>query len=416
MQIVGIVAEYNPFHNGHLEQIKIIKKRLKDACIIVILSGSITQRGEIALFDKWVRAKVAVLLGVDLVLELPSVFAVRSAEHFALGAVMLLNNLKIVDYIAFSAENPDEETLSLLAQLSTSRDVQEKIAYLIQKGSSYASAMGIVLSEKANIDSNIIRSPNNILAIEYLKALEKTNSMIKPLILPRIGRAHNSLELGEKIVSSSAIRHIIKNSTIDFAERLHLIKKNMPPQGLDVLRPILASENLPKAENIFLPLIAKLNFTEDKDLKNIYMLEEGLVERLRKYSLTSNNLEELLYLTQSKRYQKSRLRRLFIYLILGIKKEYIVNFDRKGPLYGRILAFNNQGRNLLRKIKKETSFTLINHIAKNISRTNCFKELSCLEKMLTFDIFATDLQSLSLPQKKNLARDFFISPLYIKTK
>ncbi len=190
MKTVGIVAEYNPFHNGHILQIREIRRRFPDARIVVVMSGSFTQRGSVAILDKWTRAASAVRHGVSLVLELPTVFATRSAQYFAGGGVRLLDRLGVIDVLAFGSEYDD---LSLLSRLSKEIDTNETTDTLrkaLREGASYAAA----LTGKAGSDA-VIRHPNVILAVEYLRALKRYDSALMPLPTPRFSASHNDRTL-----------------------------------------------------------------------------------------------------------------------------------------------------------------------------------------------------------------------------
>ena len=188
---VGIIAEYNPFHAGHAYQIAQIKK-ITGAEIVAVMSGSFTQRGEPAILDKWTRAKLAVLGGVDLVLELPFISAVRSAQDFARGGISLLKNLGVVDKLAFGAELADVEKLKLAARVFEKENFTEKLHALMSQGISYAAAVTKILSKITGLDEKILRQPNTILAIEYLRALPEK---ISPLVIERIGAAYDDLTL-----------------------------------------------------------------------------------------------------------------------------------------------------------------------------------------------------------------------------
>ena len=208
MTIVGIITEYNPFHQGHLYQIAQIKKIYPDALIIVVMSGSFTQRAMPAVLDKWTRSEHAIAGGADIILELPFVFACRSAQDFARGAVSLLNRLGIVDILAFGAECPDLNALQNIALSIDSPDFQAKLHANIKQGKSYAEAL--TTASECNSDApNILLKPNNILAIEYLRSLQLINSPMKPLIIQRHGAAYHDKKINQLNASASAIRQTI---------------------------------------------------------------------------------------------------------------------------------------------------------------------------------------------------------------
>ena len=199
---IGIIAEYNPFHFGHVYQISELKKRF-DEEIVVVMSGSFTQRGSPAILDKWTRAKLAILGGVDIVFELPFVFAVRSAENFANGGIKLLKSLGVVDKLAFGAEISDLERLKAAAEVFDGKNFKKKLLEQMTQGKSYAAAVTKILSVQTGLDEKILRQPNTILAIEYLRALPEE---ISPILIKRIGAGYGNLTLQEKFSSASAIR------------------------------------------------------------------------------------------------------------------------------------------------------------------------------------------------------------------
>ena len=199
---VGIIAEYNPFHNGHAHQISEIKK-IYDGEIVAVMSGSFTQRGSPAILDKFTRARLAVLGGCDLVFELPFVDAVRSAQDFARGGIRLLESLGVVDTLAFGAEITDLERLKIAAAAFDEKFFTEDLRRLMAQGISYAAAVTKILSKVTGLDEKLLRQPNTILAIEYLRGLSES---ISPLIIERVGAAYDDLTLSEKFSSASAIR------------------------------------------------------------------------------------------------------------------------------------------------------------------------------------------------------------------
>ncbi|MBR5162514.1 MAG: nucleotidyltransferase family protein, partial [Schwartzia sp.] len=245
MKTVGIIAEYNPFHNGHLLQIREIRRRFPDARIVVVMSGSFTQRGSAAILDKWTRAASAVRHGVSLVLELPTVFATRSAQYFAGGGVRLLDRLGVAETLAFGSEYDD---LSLLSQMAKESDASENTGALraaLCNGESYAAAL------TGNSDpSAVIRQPNVILAVEYLRALTRYAAKLTPLPLPRFAAAHNDRALPSDeaipIASASAIRAaLFKPETHENAFRfvptdVAALLPDNPADTARLLRPILA--------------------------------------------------------------------------------------------------------------------------------------------------------------------------------
>ena len=252
---IGIIAEYNPFHAGHAYQISEIKK-VYGGEIVAVMSGSFTQRGSPTILDKWTRARLAVLGGVDLVLELPFVKAVRSAQDFARGGINLLKNLGVVDKLAFGAEITDLEKLKLAATAFEEKFFATELRRLMSQGISYAAAVTKILSKVTSLDEKILRQPNTILAIEYLRALPEKFS---PLLIERVGAAYDDLTLQEKFSSASAIRAALYENQPQWEK----IAAQVSDETLKALR-----AEKPVDENfLFRPLMTKLLTSRVDELK-----------------------------------------------------------------------------------------------------------------------------------------------------
>ena len=261
---VGIIAEYNPFHLGHAYQIAAVKKICAGE-IIVVMSGSFTQRGTPAILDKWTRARLAILGGADLVIELPFISAVRSAQDFARGGIKLLKSLGVVDTLAFGAEVADLERLKLAAAAFKEKFFTEKLHAQMSQGVSYAAAVTKILSEVTGLDEKLLRQPNTILATEYLRALPET---ISPLLIERVGAAYDDLTLQEKFSSASAIRAAVYSEKPSWEK----ISAQVPAATLTALRAekILVDENF-----LFRPIIAKLLTSRAEELRKIYGMTDA---------------------------------------------------------------------------------------------------------------------------------------------
>ena len=215
-KVLGIIAEYNPFHNGHLYHLEQAKKLTGSSYTVAIMSGNFTQRGSTAIIDKWSRAEIALNCGIDLVLELPTLYATSSAENFADGAVKILNSLKVVDYLAFGAETSDMDILSPIADVLYKEPKAYKLLLSseLKKGISFPKAReNALMLYLGNIRKylNILNNPNNILGLEYMKALKKNNSIIEPVAITRFEAGYNDVSYSGNIASATAIRNIIKN-------------------------------------------------------------------------------------------------------------------------------------------------------------------------------------------------------------
>ncbi len=408
MEITGIIAEYNPFHNGHLYQINKIKKQA-DSLIIAVMSGSFTQRGETAIFDKWQRAETAIKSGCDIVLELPFAFACRSAQDFACGGVTLLNRLGIVNQLAFGAECADLSILQNIALQLDDKSFQKKLHAHIASGLSYAQAISAALDSNNEIAMQI-KQPNNILAIEYLRGLHLLSSDIRPLLIPRQGAGYHEEKINGNLASATAIRHALYRG-----ENLSDLKAVMPPASQELTSQILTSQ-LPIMNRLYLPLQAKLLTSQLSDLQKIYGINEGLENRILDYAKTADSWPELIQAVTTKRYSASRIARTLLYLLMGIDKDSIALFDQTGPLYARLLAVSPQGKTILREIKAQSSLPLITKTSQYLTTTKRREvqtDLTPLEQMLRLDTLATELRQLTC-EIKSPRNDFQQSPIFIR--
>lgn len=396
---VGIIAEYNPFHMGHEHQIAEIKK-FCDEEIIAVMSGSFTQRGSPAILDKWTRARLAVLGGVDLVFELPFVNAVRSAQDFARGGIRLLDSLGVVDKLAFGAEVTDIEKLKLAASVFKEKIFAEELKRLMSTGTSYAAAVTKILSNVTGLDEKFLRQPNTILAIEYLRALPET---ISPLLIKRIGAAYDDLTLHENFSSASAIRAELYKKNPSWEK----ISAQVSTETLNALHTTeLVDENF-----LFRPILFKLLTSRVDELKKIYGMTEGLEFRLLN-ATSAKNFDELIKILVGRRYTASRIRRLLLYLLLNVTAEEVAELD--AATCARVLAFNERGRTLLKKI----SVSIVTKLTKHLNHrdfTERRRQLEPYQKILLLDVLATDLRELLFELPFFKQKDFSTPPQYINS-
>ncbi|MDE5600539.1 MAG: nucleotidyltransferase family protein, partial [Oscillospiraceae bacterium] len=308
MKICGIIAEYNPLHNGHLYHINKVKK-ISDA-IIVIMSGHLMQRGDLAIYDKWSRAKAALICGADIVIELPTTFSCSCAERFSYGAVKLLNDLNCVNMISFGSESGNINELIKVAKLCKEIDGTEHMKYYLKQGYSYPKARQLAIGQK----SSVLNFPNNTLGVEYIKACLKIKSSISFHTIKRLGAQHNS-DIPDKTASASFLR---KNP--------QKLCDYVPNQVLNLYKD---SSQFP--ENL---LFYKLRNKSLSEFSNLPDVTEGLENRLFKASKNSKNLDEFFKLAKTKRYTYSRLRRIAFYSLMDIYKQDLP----KSPEYARVLG------------------------------------------------------------------------------
>lgn len=394
MRSIGIIAEYNPFHNGHAYQIRQLREACPDAGIIVVMSGAITQRGTIAIMDQWQRARLAVTppAGCDLVFELPLLFACRSAQYFADGGVALLTRLGCTD-IAFGAECGDLEQLQRAATTADTAAVQTILHDYLQAGASYASALTAATARQAGLPSELLQEPNNILAIEYLRAIRRQGSSLKPHLIQRQGRAYHDLEL-TPLASAAAIRSELMTGTSDWNQ----LASAVPPHVLNALQQAQAS--LPDMTQLLPAIKLLLARTDSAALQAIYGLHtrEGLENRLRTAARTAATFEGLVHAACSPRHTASHIRRLLIYLLLGLTAETAADQTACGPQYARLLAAGPHGKQLLHELKQLSSIPMITKLTHYLQQP-CFYAPAArrtpLQESLRYDVLAAELAALT---------------------
>lgn len=333
MKKIGIIAEYNPFHNGHLYQINEIKRLFPDSLIIVILSSNFTQKGDISIIDKFKKTDIA-LNYVDLVIELPFVFSTEGADLFAKGSISILKELK-TDYLVFGSESNDIDTLYKLANTQLNNEEFDlKLKYYLDKGFNYPNSLSKALKDITGYE---IKEPNDTLGVTYIKEIIKQKADIIPYSIKRTND-YNSLELKSNIVSASAIRNGIKeNKNID---------KFIPNYKID--NPHFIDEYFS---------LLKYKILTENDLSVYQTVDEGIEFRVKKYIDECNSLEELINKCKTKRYTYNRIKRMFLHILCGFTKEEAKN--NKEIKYIRVLGFNKNGKNYLNKIKKDIKLPIL---------------------------------------------------------
>lgn len=398
MNITGIITEYNPFHNGHLYHLTEAKKNTNCDAVICIMSGNFVQRGGPAIVDKWQRTEMALNNGVDLVIELPTYYAVSSAEFFAKGAVSILNNLGVVNNLFFGSECGDVNKLTTIAK--TLVDEDSKLKYIIKenlaKGETFAKAREkALISYLNNEDLNeILTSSNNILGIEYIKSIIRMNSNIKPFTLKREGSNYNDKILSNSFSSATSIRELLKQKA-----SIESLKDSIPKESYEVLNN-LYDNSYPFVfdEDMFKFIKYKLQ-TNCINFNNLYEIIEGLENKLLKEISSSNSYEEFILNIKSKRYTYSKISRILTHIYIGLDSDSFLNIDDTNNLYARVLGFNKKGREILSLIKRNSSIPLITKIPR-------FSD----NPLLKLDIQATAAYSI-LNNKLNPNSDYLISPL-----
>lgn len=400
-KVLGIIAEYNPFHNGHLLHLEKSKKICDAQYSICVMSGNFVQRGNTSIVNKWVKAEMALKSGVDLVLELPTVYSISSAENFAEGAIKLLNSLKIVDTVSFGSENSDINVLNRISSVLQEEPKQylEFLNSELKKGLSFPKARENAILLYLNNEKylNILNQPNNTLAIEYLKALKKYKSHISPISVKREKVFYNSNCIVDEYASATAIRNMIIN------EQFNDIRKVVPVSSYNLLMKEIEEGHLvidiSKFEKEILYAIRSLSAD---DIKNFPEVTEGLENAIKNASNSCNNLSELINMVKSKRYTQTRIQRILLYILLNITKKDMYLSRRNIP-YSRILGYSPQGKELISEIyKANPKITLITSVKNFLDSSNN----KTYKYMLNKDILATNIYTLAYSNNSTANLDY----------
>lgn len=415
MRAVGLITEYNPFHNGHLHHLR-ESLRLADAEVAVaVMSGHFLQRGEPALVDKWRRAEMALRGGVDVVLELPLPFACQSAPHFALGAVQCLEGLGGIDALCFGSEAGTLAPLERCAALLKERqaEVAAGTALRLRQGMDYPSARSALVSELLPEDpavAGLLASPNNILALEYLRALHSIGSAIRPLTIPRRGAGYHDVEGAGSIASATGIRRRL-------AEGKSVVEY-LPPASGELLEKALAEKQLVDPELLH-RLVLQQIFRGRDVLQEICQVEQGLDRRLVDAALESTGWEDLVERIKVRQLTGTRIRRILCYVLNDVSSRLMADCLEGGPRYLHLLGCSKRGRRFLAASRKKRSLPLIGNfsrvhaILKNFYGHDSREHLQTL-KMLDLDLRATRNYGLLLPGRPagNCNRDFFQAVIF----
>ncbi|MCM0648711.1 nucleotidyltransferase [Clostridium swellfunianum] len=405
MKISAIISEYNPLHNGHVYHINKTKEITNSDAIICVMSGNYVQRGLPSMVDKWNRTKAVLECGIDLVLELPVLYSLSSAEFFAHGAVSLLNSLGTVDSLCFGSEIGDLNLIIKVANtlVKEPEDFKLQLKRYLDQGHVYPKARGLALfdflskNDSENSDNLMehLSSSNNILGIEYCKSLLKLDSKIKPYTVKREGSAYNDRSLSTIFSSATSIRKYIKdcNSIVE-------LQKHMPSKSYELIKKLKDNDYTFVFDEQLLPFIKYKYFSQKESLKNLPDISEGLHNRIFKNLLISNNYNELIENIKTKRYTYTRINRILCQYFVGFDSFNTKELRSQPSPYCRVLGFNETGKKVLKQIKNNSSIPLLTKLPKNINET------------MKLDIKATETYSL-LNKFISPNSDYLISPIII---
>ena len=389
-RVLGIVAEYNPFHNGHLYHIKESIEQCGANYVVCVISGNFVQRGNTSIIDKWTKTKMALCNGADLVIELPTIYSTSSAENFAEGAIKILDSLGIVDTISFGMEAKDIATLNNIANVlyQEPKEYVTMLNHELSKGISFPKARENALMMYLNDIkryANVLTGANNILAIEYLKTLKKLKSQLMPIGVKRQKVLYHDEMIVDDFASATAIRKMIATRQFDD------IRKVIPRTSY-----ILLAQELKKGHYVLdlsnfqkeiLYILRKMTVQEIKELPDV---TEGLENAIKNAADSCNNIIDLVNMIKSKRYTQTRIQRILVYALLGINKK-MMEASKKTVPYTRILGYTEKGKRLISEImQRNPKLNLVTSVKKFLDENKS----KTLKDMLQTDIYATNVYTL----------------------
>lgn len=398
MKVSAIIAEYNPFHNGHKYHIEETKRRTDNSFVMVIMSGNFVQRGEPAIIEKRERAKAALMNGADLVVELPVPWATASAERFARGAVYIAAQAGIVDYLSFGCESDDISSLEQIARILNDKVYFRQIKdYYDDNMCSYAQARSAVVSEILGKDcTEMMMKPNNILAIEYIRALQSFKSPIKPLGVVRQNAEHDSALASGNMTSAMNIRNLIRTGKS--------YEKFVPSNTLKIFDEAQKNNIFPsRYSRLETAVLADLRRKQPSDLTSVPDVAEGIEYRILEAAKNSVSLDEVFDKVKTKRYAHARIRRIILSSFLGITEQDVSTL----PPYIRVLGLNDNGRAMLKEMKSRFFFPVIMKYGDVKYLDDNAKNIFMKESL------ATDIYNLSLPERRICGTDMTDEIVYM---
>ena len=396
LKTIGIVCELNPLHSGHKYLLDMARKRFNADYIILVMSGDYTQRGVPSIVSKEVRTKMALMAGADAVFELPVQYATASAEYFASGAISLLNSLGCVDHILFGTENGDIEEIQKIASILNDEpdEYKKELQKGLKRGLNFASARDAALKKLITIgNSTTLIGSNNILGIEYCRALMESKSSITPLTIQREGADYNSDELTGTYASASAIRKLLETTYPDDTYR-SILKDYIPE---DVLTLLLSQKAYNRLDNYSGYLHYKLLSERSEGFTSYADIHRDLSDKIIKFLPKYTTISEFTDLLKSKDLTYTRIQRSLLHILLGIKQDTLDTLKQDNyPVYLRLLGFRKESSHLLAVIRESANTTVISRMS------DSFKiEDEQQKELLDQDVLASDIYHLIIPDSKN---------------
>jgi predicted nucleotidyltransferase len=415
LNVLGLVVEYNPFHNGHLHHLNASKSLVNSDYVVAVMSGNFVQRGEPAIIDKFSRTEIALKMGIDIVFELPFVYAIQDASGFANGAIGVLERTGVVSDLVFGSESADIEGLSQISDIliNQPKEYKKTLNRYLKEGLSFPNARKYALndyftqiSEEKEIIEKLEKS-NDILGLEYLNALKLYDSKIKPQTIKRIGVNYNEEQYTGEISSATAIRKIIED------ENIEKVKDALPDVSFNILKREIALKKGPVfLEDMRDMILSKLRMMNRNELSKIDGVKEGLDRRFLDCSKVSSTVNQLLMCVKTKRFTLTRIRRTLLKIFFDLTESEVQLYNKYGPQYLRVLGFSKKGQTLLGQIKKVSKYPIITTPSRykriyhklsdeSLSSNKKFNSIpEIFLKQIEYDFLASNVYSLLYKDKK----------------
>jgi len=402
LKVLGIIVEYNPLHDGHLYHLTSSIELVKPDFVVAVMSGNFVQRGEPSIVDKFARTKMALNAGIDVVFELPAIYSIQDARGFAIGSVGILNATNVVTDLVFGSESNDLKIIEKIASLivEESPAFERTLKEHLGNGLSFPNARRLAISSLLNYDAEQMRYSNDILGIEYVAELKRLRSKIEAHTIKRIGASYNEEELLE-IPSATSLRKAI-------SEKRKL--EGIPYFTEQILEEEFKNGRGPVFLNSFYDLMrSKIILLGRERLEQLYGFNEGISQRFLMNSCASQNIEEFLNKTKTKRFTFTRIKRRLFYTIFEIDKTFVLESNEFGPQYLRLLGFTERGKSLLRHISDRSSLPLISNLSdfkNSIQSREINVDLARMQ--IALDIKASDIYAMNFKSSSErlCKRDF----------
>ncbi|MCD6551041.1 nucleotidyltransferase [Thermotoga sp.] len=424
MKVLGVIVEYNPFHNGHLYHLSLAKEIVEPEYTIAVMSGNFCQRGEPAVIDKFARTEIALRMGVDVVLELPTVFATQDAGGFAFGAVSLLDATGVVTDVVFGSESNDIDFLWQVAKILFEQPEEYRVSLHeeLKKGHSFPNARKFALmkyfSFKGWNERNILRleKSNDILGVEYLHSALRIGSPIRFHTIKRVGAEEKDVSFKGRFSSATAIRNLLRE------KRWNEARESLPEASYEVLmREFKEGRGPVFLEHIGDFMLAFFRLKDREYFEKIHGFSEGLEKRFQVCSRRTGSYRDFLECVKTKRFTFSRIRRLCLFSVLEMSKKFVEKSNVRGPQYLRVLGFTEKGREILAVMRKKAKLPIVTNMSlyrKILKRTELPVDKNLFIEQLQLDVKSTNFYSMFFPSKEQRCgeRDFAIHPVFLRAE